>query len=159
MDNNDDLDDQVQDLVQQLSDNNKNLKKSQKEEEFTLDKENLEAFLLNKAGKLINDSLSMVDIVKQYVESAPNAEDVASLSDLLKATTSSIDTLSKILVQNKRSETSIATKMLDINSKKELQQTDHEHKLELTREEVLDRLILEAEVITDKVEELTDKQD
>ena len=153
---NDDLDDQVQDLVQQLNDNNKNLKKSQKTEEFELNKDDLEQFLLNKAGKLINDSLSMVDIVKQYVESAPNAEDVASLSDLLKATTSSIDTLSKILVQNKRSETSIATKMLDINSKKELQQTDHQNKLELTREEVLDRLILEAEVVGEKVEELTD---
>ena len=105
MDHDDDLDDKVQDLVQQLQDNNNSLKKVQKTDDFELNKDELEQFLLNKAGKLINDSLSMVDIVKQYVESAPNSEDVGSLADLLKATTSSIDTLSKILVQNKRSET------------------------------------------------------
>ena len=46
---NDELDDQVQDLVQQLNDNNKNLKKSQKTEEFELNKDDLEQFLLNKA--------------------------------------------------------------------------------------------------------------
>ena len=153
MDHDDDLDDKVQDLVQQLQDNNNSLKKVQKTEEFELNKDELEQFLLNKAGKLINDSLSMVDIVKQYVESAPNSEDVGSLADLLKATTSSIDTLSKILVQNKRAETSIKAKQMDIDSKRDLQSIDHQNKLTLSREEILDRLLLEAEVI--EAEEIT----
>ena len=151
----DDLENEIGDLIDQLKTSNKEIKKVQKQQEFTLEKEELEQFLINKAGKLINDSMEMVDSVKQYVAAAPNSEEVESLASLLKATTSSIDSLSRIFVQNKRSETTLATKKLDIESKRELLETDHQNKLELSREEVLDRLInnadiLEAEIIEDK---------
>ena len=151
----DDLENEIGDLIDQLKTSNKEIKQVQKQQEFTLEKEELEQFLINKAGKLINDSMEMVDNVKQYVAAAPNSEEVESLASLLKATTSSIDSLSRIFVQNKRSETTLATKKLDIDSKKELLETDHQNKLELSREEVLDRLInnadiLEAEIIEDK---------
>lgn len=151
----DDLENEIGDLIDQLKTSNKEIKQVQKQQEFTLEKEELEQFLINKAGKLINDSMEMVDNVKQYVAAAPNSEEVESLASLLKATTSSIDSLSRIFIQNNRSETTLATKKLDIDSKKELLETDHQNKLELSREEVLDRLInnadiLEAEIIEDK---------
>ena len=84
------------------------------------------------------------------------------LANLLKATTSSIDSLSRIFVQNKRSETSVNVKQMDIDSKKELLETDHQNKLELSREEVLDRLlknadIIEADVVEDKTLDDHDK--
>lgn len=152
---NDDLEDNIDDLINQLKNTDKEIKKLPKKEEFTLDKQDLEQFLINKAGKLINDSMEMVDNVKQYVAAAPNSEEVESLANLLKATTSSIDSLSRIFVQNKRSETSVNVKQMDIDSKKELLQTDHQNKLELSREEVLERLIknadiIEADVVQDK---------
>lgn len=157
----DDLEDNIDDLINQLKNTNKEIKKLPKQQEFTLDKADLEQFLINKAGKLINDSMEMVDNVKQYVAAAPNSEEVESLASLLKATTSSIDSLSKIFVQNKRSETSLHVKKLDIDSKKELLQTDHQNKLELSREDVLEQLIKNAEVIeADVIEEkLPDDQD
>lgn len=158
MDDDDNLEEEVDDLIKQLQNNTKHAKELQKQPEFTLKKEELEQFILDKAGKLINDSIDMVGNVKQYVDAAPNAEDVESLASLLKATTSSIDTLSKLLVQDKRTATSLAVKQLDIDSKKQLQETDHQNKLELTREEVLDRLMNDAKVI--EVEEITeDDQD
>lgn len=152
---NDDLENEIGDLIDQLKNSNKEIKQVQKQPEFTLEKEELEQFLINKAGKLINDSMEMVDNVKQYVAAAPNSDEVESLASLLKATTSSIDSLSRIFIQNNRSATTLATKKLDIDSKKELLETDHQNKLELSREEVLDRLInnadiLEAEIIEDK---------
>lgn len=157
----DDLEDNIDDLINQLKNTNKEINKLPKQQEFTLDKADLEQFLINKAGKLINDSMEMVDNVKQYVAAAPNSEEVESLASLLKATTSSIDSLSKIFVQNKRSETSLHVKKLDIDSKKELLQTDHQNKLELSREDVLEQLIKNAEVIeADVIEEkLPDDQD
>lgn len=158
----DNLEEDIDDLINQLKSTNKEVKKLPKQQEFTLKKDELEQFLINKAGKLINDSMEMVDNVKQYVAAAPNSEEVESLANLLKATTSSIDSLSRIFIQNKRSETSLDVKKLDIDSKKELLETDHQNKLELSREEVLDRLIknadiIEAEVVEDKRLEDQDK--
>ena len=157
----DNLEENIDDLINQLKNTNKEIKKIPKQEEFTLDKQDLEQFLINKAGKLINDSMEMVDNVKQYVAAAPNSEEVESLANLLKATTSSIDSLSRIFVQNKRSETSVNVKQMDIDSKKELLETDHQNKLELSREEVLDRLLKNADIIeADVVEDKTlDDQD
>ena len=154
MEHDDGLEEEVDDLIRQLQSNTKNIKNIQKDPEFTLKKEELEQFILNKAGKLVNDSIDMVGNIKQYVDAAPNAEDVESLASLLKATTSSIDTLSKLLVQDKRTATSIAVKRLDIESKKQLQETDHQNKLELTREEVLDRLMNDSKLI--EIEEISE---
>ena len=154
MEHDDGLEEEVDDLIKQLQSNTKNIKNIQKDPEFTLKKEELEQFILNKAGKLVNDSIDMVGNIKQYVDAAPNAEDVESLASLLKATTSSIDTLSKLLVQDKRTATSIAVKRLDIESKKQLQETDHQNKLELTREEVLDRLMNDSKLI--EIEEISE---
>ena len=137
----------VNDLISQLKDNNSIIKKAQKEDGFSLKPEDLEQFILNRTGKLINDSMDMVSTVKQYVECAPDSEGVSSLAELLKATTSSIDTLSKILVQDKKSDTSTKLKQLDIAAKQQLLQADHNNKISLTRQEVLDQLIQKADVI------------
>lgn len=157
----DNLEEGIDDLINQLKNTNKEMKKLPKTQEFTLERDDLEQFLINKAGKLINDSMEMVDNVKQYVAAAPNSEEVESLANLLKATTSSIDSLSRIFIQNKKSETSISMKKMDIDSKKELLETDHQNKLEMSREEVLDRLIRNADIIeADVIEEKhTEDQD
>jgi len=147
MEDNEDLHGHVDDLISQLRDNNKIVKQAAESEQFELRPEDLEQFILNRTGKLINDSMDMVHTVKQYVECAPDAEGVGSLAELLKATTSSIDTLSRILVQDKRGENSTKLKQLDIAAKKHLMDSEHENKITLTRQEVLEQLIQSAEVI------------
>jgi len=83
----------------------------------------------------------------------PEAENVSSLAELIKASTGAIDTLNKLVVQDKKSNTTIKAKKLDIESKKQLQTSDQQHKLLLSREEVIERLIKKADVIdVDKVE-------
>lgn len=153
-----DLEDGVKNLVDQLKEDQKTNKSIVKSEEFKLDKDNLEEFILNKTGSLINSSIEMVNTVKQYVEAAPNSEEVESLASLLKAATGSIDTLSKILVQDKRSDTTVRVKTMDIESKSQLLEQDHHNKLLLSREDVLESLINRAEVIEADVIE-TDNQD
>ena len=137
----------MDDLINQLRQNNSEVKKAQKSPEFELKPEQLEQFILNSTGKLVQDSMDMVSTVKQYVECAPDSEGVSSLAELLKATTSSIDTLSKILIQDKRGETSTKLKKIDIAAKAQLMDQEHNNKLALTRKEVLDQLIQNAEVV------------
>tara|TARA_B100001093_G_C26762377_1_gene986332 strand:- start:924 stop:1412 length:489 start_codon:yes stop_codon:yes gene_type:complete len=144
----------MDDLINQLRQNNNEVKKAQKAEEFELKPEQLEQFILNSTGKLVQDSMDMVSTVKQYVECAPDSEGVSSLAELLKATTSSIDTLSKLLIQDKRGDTATKLKKIDIAAKAQLMDQEHNNKLALTRKEVLDQLIQNAEVV-----EITDPDD
>lgn len=154
---NEEMGNDVKSLIDQLKEDQKTNKTIVKSEEFKLNKEDLEEFILNKTGSLVNSSIEMVNTVKQYVEAAPNSEEVESLSSLLKAATGSIDTLSKILVQDKRSETTVKVKTMDIEAKSKLLDQDHHNKLLLSREDVLEQLISKAEVIEADVVDVKDQ--
>jgi len=131
----------IGDLVDQLKNAEKYLKKPEKaEEEFNLDPEELEKFILNNAGKLVKKSIDMVDEVKQYVETAPESRDVSSLSELINASSSAIETLSKILVQNKKDKTQKEVKQMDIDGKKQLMQGEFNAKVMLSRDDVMKEL-------------------
>lgn len=156
-DRSDDLEADVKDLVQQLKDDTKNIKETAQSEEFKLNPEDLEQFIIDKTGALVNSSIDMVNTVKQYVEAAPNPEDVESLASLLKAATGSIDTLSKVFIQNKKTNTSIEMKKMDIDSKKQLLDQDHQNKLLLSREDVLDELLSNAKVIEAEIVDSDDQ--
>jgi hypothetical protein len=132
---------EIGDLVDQLKNAEQYLKKPHKaEEDFDLDPEELEKFILNNAGKLVKKSIDMVDEVKQYVETAPESRDVSSLSELINASSSAIETLSKILVQNKRDKTQKEVKQMDIDGKKQLMQGEFNAKMMLSRDDVMNEL-------------------
>ena len=136
----------IGDLVDQLKNAEKYLKKPEKaEEEFNLDPEELEKFILNNAGKLVKKSIDMVDEVKQYVETAPESRDVSSLSELINASSSAIETLSKILVQNKKDKTQKEVKQMDIDGKKQLMQGEFNAKVMLSRDDVMKELFSKVE--------------
>ncbi len=128
----------------------------QQSERFNISKDEVEDFIIQKSSKLIQDSLELIDNMKEVVHHMPEAENVSSLAELIKASTGAIETLNKLVVQDKKSNTTIQAKQLDIDSKKELQSADQHHALMLSREEVLDRLLKKANVIeVDKVETKT----
>jgi len=136
----------IGDLVDQLKNAEKYLKKPEKaEEEFNLDPEELEKFILNNAGKLVKKSIDMVEEVKQYVETAPESRDVTSLSELINASSSAIETLSKILVQNKRDKTQKEVKQMDIDGKKQLMQGEFNAKVMLSRDDVMKELFAKVD--------------
>ena len=146
------------DLISQLKtlpkDNKKMLQVADSSPELA--KEDVEDFIIQKSSKLIQESLELIDNMKEVVHHMPEAENVSSLAELIKASTGAIDTLNKLVVQDKKSNTTIKAKELDIESKKQLQTSDQQHKLLLSREEVIDRLIKKADVIeVDKVEPKT----
>tara|TARA_E500000318_G_C3536242_1_gene202678 strand:- start:49 stop:501 length:453 start_codon:yes stop_codon:yes gene_type:complete len=142
-----DIDIVVDDLISQL----KGATKASKEienNEFNLDKEELEKFLLNYSGKLIKGTVDYVEEVKQFITSAPDSRDVDALSKLVGASASAIESLNKILLQDKANEAKIQVKQMDIESKKELQEKSNERLgLTINREALLKQLIDDAKVI------------
>ena len=116
-------------------------------------KEDLEEFVIKQSSKLIQDSLEMIDNMKEVVHHLPEAENMSALSELVKASTGALETLNKIVLQDKKSDTTIKAKKMDIDSRKELQQSDQKHALTMSREEVIasllnakDAIDVEAEV-------------
>ena len=142
-----DVDIVVDDLISQLK-GASSASKELKKDEFNLDKEELENFLLNYSGKLIKGTVDYVEEVKQYITSAADSRDVDALSKLVGASASAIESLNKILLQDKANEAKIQVKEMDIKSKKELQEKNSERiGLTINREELLKQLIDDAKVI------------
>ena len=152
------LNEMVGDLLEQLNDANKKAEEVKKENN-PLTKDNIEKFVIEKAGRLVEQSLDVVANVKDYISSAPESKDVGSLADLVAATSTAIETLNKIIVTDKKNETLIKSKEMDITSRKELKESDNTTKLLTTREQIFKMLIdsanqsakiIDAEVIEDK---------
>ena len=68
----------VKSLLDQLKDTTKMAREVQRKP-FTLEKKDLEQFVLNNTGKLIQDSMETIDSIKDFIISAPEPEDVHSL--------------------------------------------------------------------------------
>lgn len=153
--NNDNPADEVKTLVDQLREGNQ-LAKSMEKQDFSLDKADLEQFILNNTGRLINDSMNTIDNIKQYIISAPEPEDVHSLAELYKASTGALETLNKILLQQQKSETQVAIKTMDIQSKQALADSRDQDKLTFTRDEIFEKLIEKGDVIEAEIADQDD---
>lgn len=144
--------DGVQDLIEQLQGGSAQTGELvQAAEKINFDKSQLEQFILDNQGTLIKDSVDVLQIMKQYVAAAPNAEDIGSFAELLKATSTAIDNLTKLHTSNQRVDTQVKIKQMDIDAKKEINVDNNMLKLVGTREEMFkkmleDSVIVEAEV-------------
>ena len=150
----DDTHDEVETLLDQLQAVSVKVKEVKKERD-PITKEDLEKFTIENGAALVQDALEMVATVKDFIISAPNAEDVEALAGLIKAASSAIDSLNHLTIQDNRSKTSVKLKEMDIASRKELQQDNNTHKLLATREEIFKMLVdkakpIEAEIVSDK---------
>lgn len=155
----DDPFDNVQDLIDQLQTGDvETTDIIQAAEQVDLKKEDLEQFILDNQGTLIKDSVDVLQIMKQYVASAPNAEDIGSFAELLKATSTAIDNLTKLHTSNQRVDTQVKLKTMDIEAKKEINNDNNMMKLVGTREEIFkkmleDSITVEADVTDVEPEE------
>tara|TARA_R100000315_G_C5228190_1_gene139205 strand:- start:594 stop:1034 length:441 start_codon:yes stop_codon:yes gene_type:complete len=133
------LDEAVNDIITQLKQNNKVAKAPI--EESILNKDDLEDFLIQNSGKLIKKSLSIVDNVNDYISSAPENRDVAALAELIKASSSAIETLNKLHTAKERNETQVTVKQMDVESKERLNIADNGTKLLLSRDDIMKALV------------------
>lgn len=125
----------------------------------TLTKENLEDFILKHTGKLVAQAAESVTLVKDYVETAPNAEDVTALAELIRATSTAVESLNRILVTDKRNSNSLKIKQMELDSRQKQFDTAVGVKIMLTREELLQQLApppQPIEVVAETVSDVAD---
>ena len=139
------IDDAVDDILSQIK-NHKNttseIEKDKKiEEQFDVDK--LEEFIVNKTSALVNSSIDMVENVKDYISSAPENRDVASLAELIRASTGAIDTLNKLHTSKEGNKVKIDIKQIDVEAKERMNIADNQTKVLLSRDDIMKALMEE----------------
>ena len=144
----DDIDKIVDDLVGQFKGVNQVKKKK---DDLQISDETLKDFLYKYSGKLIKDSVEVVDDIKDFITAAPDSRDLEALSKLIGASAAAIETLNKIQIADEKNKTQVGIKSMDIEAKKELNlQKAEDHVLTMNREELIDKLISKAKVISDE---------
>lgn len=141
--------DQLNSLVKQLQESTKvNKEVSRRAAEEGLAPEDVEEFVVKNSGELINQSLDTLREVKDYVMASGDPDSIGALADLIKASSSALESLNKIVVQNKRSATSILTKKMDIDTKLAIENEKPDKNSYIgTRDEVFKQLVKDAKVI------------
>ena len=138
-DPNNDVDNAVDDIITQLSTQNHSETKAKQSAEVPAADE-LEEYLVKTTARLIDTTLDAVDNVKDYISSAPENRDVASLAELMRSANGAIETMQKIHASKENIQSRKDVKQMDIDSKKELNMIDNTTKLVMSREDVLKAL-------------------
>ena len=131
---------QVKGLLDQLSEIQA-LQRPEVVEEKKLDKEQVEDFVIQQSSKLIRETNDLIMSMKDYIAHSPESKEILALSELIKASTSAIDTLNKINLSEKKNKAAKEIKAMDIESKKELKTTENQNRMTFTREEILKKLM------------------
>lgn len=143
--------DNLDDLLGQLKKNNKQSKEYIRAVDPPPEgKEEIEKFIVLNSTILIQQSVSTLQNLRDQVTAAPDPENVAAYSELVRASSTAIENLNKICLMDKRNETTLSAKQMDINAK-----SDSDNKkmitaaagLMATREEMLDQLMKDANVV------------
>jgi hypothetical protein len=80
--------------------------------------DNINNYILQKTGTLIDAGLGAVNDLKDFVVQGQNPDEIAALSELISSTTKAIEALNRINLQNKKAKTDKELKTMDIEGKK-----------------------------------------
>lgn len=128
----------IDSLVSQLQGINKIARNQDAiQQQIPVTKENLETFIIDQASKLVQDTNFTIQTIKPLVEAAPDPKEVSALAELIHASTMTLDTLSKLVISDKKNTTMREIKKMDVEKKAEKQETQ---KLKYTREEIFKQL-------------------
>jgi hypothetical protein len=140
------LDAEVDDIISQIRNQSKIVNQLPKQQHQTLKKEDLEEFLITNAGKVVNHSLEMVENLKLEVLAGADSKLIESVSELVKATTSAIDSLSKLKISEDKIKAQKEITQMNIQAKiiKDEEESDTP-KLTFTRNDIIKLLLQKDE--------------
>lgn len=105
-----------------------------------LKREEVERFVVEKAGVLIHESLEVIKNLKDVVSAAPNPNDVEALAGLISATSAAIETLNKQVIVDRKIDAMMKGKEIDAKNKRASLIDETNARLAITREEMVKQL-------------------
>ena len=149
------IDDAVDDILSQLSNSKKDCTSIVKNKGYDkITKDKLEDFVIEKSADLVQRALDIVDEIKDRACAGGDPEEIKSLADVLKATSSAVDALNKIHISTERNRTAKEINDKNIEAKRGMNLENNQTKLMLTRQEAMKRLFdksdaIDAEIVED----------
>jgi hypothetical protein len=141
------MSDNVDDIIKQLK-NVPAIAKKTEELGENLNKKDIQQFVIEYSARLIKSATESVEYVKDIVQAAPTPEDVSALSELIGSTSTALDILNKMSINDNKIDNSIKIKQMDIESKQaQLETKVAATTMLLTREEVMKKLIEDSNKI------------
>lgn len=133
----------IDDIIDALKEKNSEIKKEVRK---AANKDNLEEYVIESASTVINEGLDLIKNLGVFLNAAPEAKDLSAYSELLQATSTAIESLNKIIIQNKKGETLKELKKMDYEQKRDLL-GDAKEALVSTREEIFKKMIKNVEIV------------
>ena len=132
-----DIDTLAGNIIDQIKNQSKSLKK--KETEYpTLTEDNIDAFILEQASKLIIDASSIISDTKETVQTPT---EVIAISELVKSVSSAIEILNKRSINDKKAKVQKEIKQMDIDSRINIAETESHERITLSQNEILKALL------------------
>ena len=142
-------DEAVTEFLNDLANNKQsNIQKASFSEDIAT-KDNVEEFVLKNSSEVVNSAMNILKSFEGAVQHIQSPDEIAAYSELVNASTNALDTLNKIVLQNKKAEAAKEVKQLDIQSKQQLQANDHKMKLMASREDIMKMMMEEREQTID----------
>lgn len=138
--------DNVDDIISQLREFPSVVKKSEELSEV-MDKNKVQDFVIEYSTRLIKSATESVEYVKDIVQAAPTPDDVEALASLIGSTSTALDILNKMSISDKKIDTTVKLKQMDIENKQKQLETKVATTMLLTREEVMKQLIEQSNKI------------
>jgi hypothetical protein len=134
----DDDHDDVNDIINQLKNQTNSIHGVEKDfEAKKITKEQMEDFVIQTASEVVQHSLEMVQELKRDAIASVDPNIINSVSSLVKATTSAIDSLTKLKIAEDKNKTQKEIAQMNIDSNSNKKDNDEKRKgLPLTRDEV-----------------------
>lgn len=147
------------DILEELADEEliiDEIPESLESEHETVTDANVNDFILDQASKLVRDNMEIMDKVKHKIATAQDADEIKALAELMRATNSTLDTLTKISLQNKKDQNVAKVKQIEHEHKKELPQGPKTQIIVGTREDIF-KQIIQAEKEAAEIEVVEDE--
>ena len=82
--------------------------------------DNINEYIVKRTSSLIDTGINAIEDIKDYIIQGQNPDEIAALSELINATTKSIEALNRINLLNKKGKIDKELKEMDLKGKKEV---------------------------------------
>lgn len=83
-----------------------------------VEKANVEDFIINQASELITKTSASIDTLNAILQAAPTPKDTEALAQLIQSYTSALETLTKLVITDKKNATAKELKQMEIDNRK-----------------------------------------
>lgn len=138
----DDLDKILEELKN--DDSITSLNQSVSTEKLNVNDENINDYIIQRVGRLIESGIETVETIQQTRASGFEAEELQAFSGLISSVVNAAETLNKINIQNKKAKASKELKEMELEAKRQFLPSikgGNTNVLIATREEVLERFL------------------